>query len=191
MIVYDYVYDIDLSNKIQKDMKMTNLDNGMHHDDELKDEGLSSERLELPFDNLQGLSPDTLEGLYSCAYDLYNKGRLNEAEQLFKFLCVYDFYNSEYLKGYAAVRQLKKEYQHAIDLYALSFNASKSNDYSPIFYMGQCLLCLKKPEQAKECFDEVRMNSNDAELKTKAEKYFLLLKEIAPSNPEDAKIEES
>nr|WP_284709439.1 tetratricopeptide repeat protein [Escherichia coli] len=62
-------------------------------------------------------NPDTLEGVYAYAYNFYEKGRLDEAELFFKFLCIYDFQNYNYLKGYAAVCQLKKDYQKAFDMY--------------------------------------------------------------------------
>ncbi len=54
---------------------------------------------------LHGITPDTLEGVYAYAYNFYEKGRLDEAELFFKFLCIYDFQNYNYLKGYAAVCQ--------------------------------------------------------------------------------------
>ena len=47
--------------------------------------------------DVQGIPQDMMEGLYAHAYDFYNKGRLDEAETFFKFLCIYDFYNADYL----------------------------------------------------------------------------------------------
>ena len=46
---------------------------------------------------LHGITPDTLEGVYAYAYNFYEKGRLDEAELFFKFLCIYDFQNYNYL----------------------------------------------------------------------------------------------
>nr|WP_286146082.1 tetratricopeptide repeat protein [Shigella sp. FC1967] len=76
-----------------------------------------------------------MEGIYSFAYDFYQKGKLDEAEAIFKFLCLYDFYNVDYIMGLAAVKQLKKQYQAAIDLYALAYLNAK-NDYRPVFLCG-------------------------------------------------------
>lgn len=120
---------------------------------------------------MHGMSKKTLEGIYAYAYDFYEKGRLDDAEIFFKFLCIYDFENPDYVRGYAAVNQLKKEYQRAYDLYWISFNFDKSNDYTVVLFMGQCQLCLKNKEGARECFQIIINNSNDNELKDKASAY--------------------
>ncbi|MGA6366635.1 MULTISPECIES: type III secretion system translocator chaperone SicA [Proteus] len=118
-----------------------------------------------------------MEGIYSFAYDFYQKGKLDEAEAIFKFLCLYDFYNVDYIMGLAAVNQLKKQYQAAVDLYALAYlNADK--DYRPVFYAGQCNLSLGEKEKAKYCFDQVVKNINDETIKEKAIVYLESLKDI-------------
>lgn len=118
-----------------------------------------------------------MEGIYSFAYDFYQKGKLDEAEAIFKFLCLYDFYNVDYIMGLAAVNQLKKQYQAAVDLYALAYlNADK--DYRPVFYAGQCNLSLGEKEKAKYCFHQVTENINDEAIKEKAMVYLESLKDI-------------
>ncbi|WP_099076241.1 type III secretion system translocator chaperone SicA [Proteus alimentorum] len=118
-----------------------------------------------------------MEGIYSFAYDFYQKGKLDEAEAIFKFLCLYDFYNVDYIMGLAAVKQLKKQYQAAIDLYALAYLNAK-NDYRPVFYAGQCNLSLGEKEKAKYCFHQVSEKINDQSLKEKANLYLESLKDI-------------
>ncbi|MGL4907467.1 MAG: type III secretion system translocator chaperone SicA, partial [Plesiomonas sp.] len=81
--------------------------------------------------DVHGIPEEMMEGLYAHAYDFYNKGRLDEAETFFRFLCIYDFYNPDYIMGLAAVYQLKKQYQKAADLYAVAFALGK-NDYRPV-----------------------------------------------------------
>lgn len=118
-----------------------------------------------------------MEGIHSFAYDFYQKGKLDEAEAIFKFLCLYDFYNVDYIMGLAAVNQLKKQYQAAIDLYALAYLNAK-NDYRPVFYAGQCNLSIGEKEKAKYCFHQVAQNINDQTIKEKANSYLELLKDI-------------
>ena len=43
---------------------------------------------------IHGISEEQMQGLYGLAYDFYNKGKLEEAEKFFRFLCIYDFYNA-------------------------------------------------------------------------------------------------
>lgn len=118
-----------------------------------------------------------MEGIYSFAYDFYQKGKLDEAEAIFKFLCLYDFYNVDYIMGLAAVKQLKKQYQAAIDLYALAY-LNANNDYRPMFYAGQCNLSLGEKEKAKYCFHQVSLNIKDPVIQEKAEIYLTSLKDI-------------
>ncbi|MDY7578375.1 type III secretion system translocator chaperone SicA [Herbaspirillum sp. RTI4] len=117
--------------------------------------------------DVRGVSDDLMSGLYAYAYKFYEQGRLDEAETFFRFLCLYDFYNPEYAMGLAAVHQLKKEYQKAVDVYALAF-ALGNNDYRAMFYVGQCNLSLRKPAKAKQCFDLVIQNCSDDDLKKRA-----------------------
>lgn len=120
--------------------------------------------------------PDHLmEGIYAYAYDFYNKGRLDEAETFFRFLCIYDFYNQDYIMGLAAVCQLKKLYQKAIDLYAVAFALGK-NDYRPMFFTGQCYLFLHRVGKAKKCFELVCAHSQDKTFSKKAQAYLDTIK---------------
>ncbi|MEY2345529.1 tetratricopeptide repeat protein [Proteus mirabilis] len=92
-----------------------------------------------------------MEGIYSFAYDFYQKGKLDEAEAIFKFLCLYDFYNVDYIMGLAAVNQLKKQYQAAIDLYALAYLNAK-NDYRPVFMLDNVIYQLVKKKKLNIVF---------------------------------------
>ncbi|MCD5360259.1 MULTISPECIES: type III secretion system translocator chaperone SicA [Chromobacterium] len=126
--------------------------------------------------DVHGIPPDMMEGLYAHAYDFYNKGRLDEAETFFRFLCIYDFYNSDYIMGLAAVCQLKKQFQKAADLYAVAFALSK-NDYRPVFFTGQCQLFMRKAAKARQCFELVCEQSDDESLRAKAQVYLDSLQE--------------
>lgn len=129
------------------------------------------------FKDVSNIPEGFMEGIYSFAYDFYQKGKLDEAEAIFKFLCLYDFYNVDYIMGLAAVKQLKKQYQAAVDLYALAYLNGK-NDYRPVFYAGQCNLSLGEKEKAKYCFTQVYENIQDSVIKDKANTYLESLIDI-------------
>ena len=133
--------------------------------------------------DLHGISQEMMDGLYAYAYDFYKKGRLDDAEVFFKFLCIYDFYNPDYIVGMAAICQLKKQYQKAADLYGLAFAQSK-NDYKPVFYLGQCQLMMKKAAKAKQCFELVCKYSTDDGLQKKAQRYLEALSEVEAAQDE-------
>ncbi|MBO1915919.1 SycD/LcrH family type III secretion system chaperone [Providencia rettgeri] len=94
------------------------------------------------YKDIHGIPQSTMDGIYSYAYEFYQQGKLKEAET-FRFLSIYDFYNTDYVMGLAAVYQLTKRYDKATELYALAFVLAK-NDYRPLFHAGQCNLMMKK-----------------------------------------------
>lgn len=140
--------------------------------------------------DVNGVSNDTMNDVYKLAYDFYHHGKLNDAESLFRFLCIYDFYNPEYAMGLAAVYQLKKDYQKAIDFYALSYSLSK-DDYRPMFYAGQCNLMQRRVVQARKCFEIVSDRSSDEILNQRANTYLLALNDIDSEEVESMPTEEN
>lgn len=134
--------------------------------------------------DVHGVSGDTMQDIYKLAYEFYHHGKLDDAESLFRFLCIYDFYNPEYAMGLAAVFQLKKNYAKAIDFYALAYSLSKE-DYRPMFYAGQCNLMLRQAAQARKCFEIVNSRCSDAILSGKAEAYLSALNKLKSDEAQD------
>lgn len=121
-----------------------------------------------------GIPDEMMASLYAYAYDFYDKGQLEQAETFFRFLCLYDFYNTDYIMGLAAVYQLKKRYDKAIGLYAVAFGLD-GKDYRPMFYTGQCHLFERKAAKARQCFEIVAKDSKDAALIAKSQAYLQAL----------------
>ncbi len=125
--------------------------------------------------DLQGIPDDSMEYIYSHAYHFYHQGRLDEAEKYFSLLCMYDLKNPDYFIGLGAVNQLKKKYQKACDLYSLAYILAK-DDYSPIYYSGQCQLLMGDVIKALQLFEVVITKCPDEELVKKAKVYFETIK---------------
>ena len=140
--------------------------------------------------DVNDVSNETMNDVYKLAYDFYHHGKLNDAESLFRFLCIYDFYNPEYAMGLAAVYQLKKDYQKAIDFYALAYSLSK-DDYRPMFYAGQCNLMQRRAVQARKCFEIVVNRCRDQTLTQRASTYLLALDEINSEEADSKSTEEA
>ena len=139
-------------------------------EDSKRTEEQVDEKLYQAIEDFQGASDDMLEGVYAYAYQFYQSGQLDQGESFFRFLCLYDFYNGEYALGLGAVHQLKREYQKAIDMYALAFVLARG-DYRPMFHTGQCQLALNKLPVAIECFEMVVKNASDGKLVERAKVY--------------------
>ncbi|WP_095051956.1 type III secretion system translocator chaperone SicA [Pseudomonas sp. Irchel s3b2] len=127
--------------------------------------------------DVQGISDEHMNSLYAFAFQFYEQGRLDDAEKFFHFLCIYDFYNSHYWMGLAAVHQLKQSHQKAIDLYAIAFAQGK-NDWRPMFYTGQCQLALGRVGKARLCFEYVIEQATEDDLRTQARVYLDTLSHI-------------
>lgn len=133
------------------------------------------------YKDIHGIPQSTMDGIYSYAYEFYQQGKLKEAETFFRFLSIYDFYNTDYVMGLAAVYQLMKRYDKATELYALAFVLAK-NDYRPLFHAGQCNLMMKKSSAALHCFESVLESSEDIDLQKRSQAYLTVLKKnIEPS----------
>jgi len=120
--------------------------------------------------DIEDVSDETMEEMYACAYYLYQERRLDEAEVLFKLLCMYDFNNPDYVIGIGSVYQLKKNYQKACDFYALAFVMAENN-YLPMLYGGQCNLLMGNVGKALQCFKNIIDNCSDNRLKARANIY--------------------
>jgi len=137
-----------------------------------------------PLKDVQGISDEQMNSLYAFAHQFYEQGRLDDAEKFFHFLCIYDFYNSHYWMGLAAVHQLKLNHQKAIDLYAIAFAQGK-NDWRPMFYTGQCHLALGKVGKARLCFEYVLEQASEEDLRKQAQVYLDTLSQIEKDCSED------
>jgi type III secretion system low calcium response chaperone LcrH/SycD len=134
--------------------------------------------------DVQGISDEHMSSLYAFAFQFYEQGRLDDAEKFFHFLCIYDFNNSHYWMGLAAVHQLKQNHQKAIDLYAIAF-AQGNNDYRPMLYTGQCHLALGKVGKARLCFEYVLDQATQDDLREQARVYLDTLGHIEQDCSED------
>ena len=124
---------------------------------------------------LQSIPDHLMDGIYAHAYDFFHKGRYDDAEVFFRFLCFYDMYNADYMLGLAAVYQQLKQYQKAADTYILAF-AFAENDFRPMLHAGQCHLFLKSSDQARFCFSTIIDGAAPESLKAQAQAYLSAMK---------------
>jgi len=124
---------------------------------------------------IEDISDETMEEVYAHAYHFYQQGKLDEAEELFKSLCMFDLSNSDYYTGLGAVHQLKKNYQKACDLYSVAYVLGKE-DYRPVFYSGQCNLLMGFIGKSLQCFELVIQKCTDEKIKNKAKIYLETIK---------------
>ncbi|GAA0341941.1 tetratricopeptide repeat protein [Morganella psychrotolerans] len=118
--------------------------------------------------------PEDYSNVYSLACDYYDKGLVEQAEKIFNSLCLYDFSNTDYLLGLAAVKQVQKQYRKAINLYAMVINLDGEN-VSAYLYSGQCFLSEGDIKTAVNHFRHILTLSCDPQDKQQAEYYLALV----------------
>lgn len=102
----------------------------------LQELGVSDFSLE----NLPILSDGVVEGIYSFAYNYYEKGFYEEAEVLFRLLTALRMRSSKYWKGLGAAFQMRKKYPEAIEAYGwAAVNDKELTDPYPHFHAAECL----------------------------------------------------
>lgn len=82
------------------------------------------------------------------------------------------------------MHQLKRNYQKAIDLYAVAFAQGK-NDYRPMLYTGQCQLALGRAGKAKLCFEYVMERVQEPGLREQAQAYLAALSDVEADHSEE------
>lgn len=154
----------------------------------VNDEVNHIEKIVCYLDELRNMSSFVLKGIYSTIYEFYIKDQLDNAEVLFKALCIYDIENADYVKGYAIVNHLKKNYKRAYDLYRASLIFDKEEDYGAFFFMAQCQLSLNNRERGLSCLKILINKSNSKLIRELATHNINLLEKPPPIIEKELKI---
>ncbi|AOF21279.1 TPA: type III secretion system chaperone SycD/LcrH [Yersinia enterocolitica] len=88
---------------------------------------------------LNEISSDTLEQLYSLAFNQYQSGKYEDAHKVFQALCVLDHYDSRFFLGLGACRQAMGQYDLAIHSYSYGTVMDIKEPRFP-FHAAECLL---------------------------------------------------
>ena len=96
----------------------------------------------------RGLSEREMETIYTMGYTLYSQCKYQDAERVFKFLCVYNHLERKYFMGLAACRQMLKDFQGAVHAYtqAVILDVEEPDAH---LYAAECLLAQKSEVNAE------------------------------------------
>ena len=114
------------------------------------------------FKELKDMSDDSMEAIYSVAYNLYQGGKYEEAQKVFQFLCFYDHFNRKYFMGLGACQQMMKQYEQAIEIFSFA-TILDSDDPRPMLYIGDCNMALGEKDKAKAAYETALEWSVDKE----------------------------
>ena len=121
------------------------------------DEGLEGKLLEYfgkggTFKDLKNMNDDTMEAIYSVAFNLYQGGKFDEALKVFQFLCFYDHFNKKYYLGMGACQQMLKDYESAIEIFTYAA-VLDGDDPRAMMYIGDCHMGQGDKEKARQSYE--------------------------------------
>lgn len=93
------------------------------------------------------INDETMEAIYTQAYNLYNQGKYKESSYIFRLLMMLDFSTPKYILGLAACSHRLKDYANAANLYLLCSALDPKNPL-PLFHSADCYLQTNLPSVA-------------------------------------------
>lgn len=142
------------------------------------------------FKHLKNISEDTMNAIYSVAYNLYTNAKYSEAQNIFQFLCLFDHFEKKYWMGLAASRQMLKQYEPAITAYGLAA-VLDLEDPKPSLHAADCYLSMGNYHAAEQALTASMHWSKDkpeyASLHERAEGVLNLLRKTHHEEPKNHK----
>ncbi|MDF2549007.1 MAG: sycD9 [Chlamydiales bacterium] len=108
------------------------------------------------------ISEETMEGIYSQGYNLYNQGRYQDASYVFRLLMMLDYKVAKYTLGLAACLHRLGDFSNAIVIYTLVGVLEPTNPI-PYYHAADCFLKLGQTEGAFWALDQTIMLSAENE----------------------------
>ena len=101
---------------------------------------------------LNGVTNDELEAVYSLAFGHYRSGNFKDALKLFQFLVLFDHLNAKFWFGLGAVQQALKDFQNAVVAYGYCSFLNLENP-KPQLHAAECFLALGDKRNAASCLE--------------------------------------
>jgi len=99
--------------------------------------------------DVAGLRAEDIETIHAIGENFYNQAQYDQAEPMFQFACFYAHLEPRYWMSLGKCRQMTKNYQGAIDAYAMSHMRDAGNAWPPI-QAAICCLALNEKGAAAE-----------------------------------------
>lgn len=90
---------------------------------------------------LKGLTADEVEAIYALGFNLYNSGKYDDADKVFRYLVLLDHTNAKYWNALGSVQQVRREFSKAVTSYAYASFLDLENP-KPQYGAAQCFLAM-------------------------------------------------
>lgn len=103
-------------------------------------------------DAVPQFTEEHLEAFYTLAFDFYENGKYREAINFFRFLTTIDHMNKKHWIGLGASLQMLKDYEKAIEAYALATLLDEQDPHAPL-YAAECCFSMGDRERGMQALD--------------------------------------
>lgn len=116
---------------------------------------------EMTLQEVKGFTDDQMEAIYSIGYNLYESGKYSDAVQVFTWLGIFNPFISKYWLGLGASLQMIKDFENALNAYAVAAITSEPEDPVPHLHAGECYVGMGNLEEARKAFQTAADFSKD------------------------------
>lgn len=99
-----------------------------------------------------GVTPEMMEGIYSHAYNMYNRGLYKDGANIFRLLLMLDFREPKYCMGLSACLHMEKNFEAAAQMYMMTAALDPGNPL-PYYHAADCYIQLDKPTSARKSLE--------------------------------------
>jgi len=98
--------------------------------------------------DIANMNTETIEGLYTLAYNLYTSGNYADAETVFRALCVYKHTEYRFWMGLGGSCQALGKFKEAIDAYSMAGVSTALKNPEPFMFAALAYLKMGDKENA-------------------------------------------
>ena len=91
--------------------------------------------------DIRGFDDAQMETIYSLGFNLYQSGRHEDAEKVFKLLTLLDYSEVKYWLGFGAVQQAQRKFAQAVKSYAMGMMIDM-HEPRLAYHAAECYLAL-------------------------------------------------
>jgi type III secretion system low calcium response chaperone LcrH/SycD len=101
---------------------------------------------------LRGMTEQDVEAVYALGHTHYTTGNYNEAENIFRGLCLLNHLSQRNWLGLGAAQQMQKKYQPALSSYSYA-QVLDMMDPRPLMHIYECLMGMQEYPKAMEALE--------------------------------------
>ncbi|GEM_PF-1627890 len=141
--------------------------------------------------DLKGISNAEFDAIYDLGVNLYNAGKLDDAEKVFQGMVLLDQLDARSWLAFGGVAQRQRKFDEAIRRYAMAAFLDL-NTPDAAYYSAECFLMKKDYAQARYAAMAALEYAPEGKAETKSirEKALVMLAAINSTHPELAKADE-